>query len=215
MSKKVGLCIAIAFLFLTAVAHAEVTIAPRHVIIIRPGIDRIIGSYLFAFENHGSAPEKFSGTILLPTETIDWSPVEGVEPSEVRLGENGGLVIEKSVAPGTNLVLMGFEVRSLWGKATLTLIPKDALQDLSILTPPGALTVSAPGAEFVPNVDFSGHAFDRLAIASLAAGQKIVVEMNGVPQGRMGLWIAGSIVGVLLLGLGIVMTIRTRPQVLA
>lgn len=212
------LCTLAAFLLtvgsvvIAGIAHGEVTVAPRHVMIIRPSVDRIVGSYIFALENRGAAPEKYSGTVLLPAETIDWSPVEGLEPSEVRLGEGGGLVIEKTVAPGTNLVLMGFEVKALWGRATLTLTPKEALQDLSILTPPGALMVSAPGTEpMQKNIDFSGHPFDRLGIASLLANQKVVVELTGIPQGRLGFWIAAAVVGALMLLLSSVMTIRTRP----
>ena len=51
------------------------------------------------------------------------------------------------------------------------------------------------------NVDFSGHPFDRLAIKSLTPGNKLVVELRGVPEGRSGLWITAAIVAALMFGL--------------
>ena len=194
------------------VSFAEVTLAPRHVMIVRPMIDQVWGSYIFALENRGTAPERFASTLMLPKETVDFRPEEGVTPQEVRLGENGGIVLEKNVDPGTNLVLMAFAVKSLFGKTQLTLKPTVAINDLSILTPPGSLTVTANGAEFTQNVDFSGHPFDRLAIPSIGANQEFVVTIEGIPQGRAALWIAGSLVGAVLAAAALALAWKTRPK---
>lgn len=207
---------ALAFL-LAAPSFAEVRVTPKHLLIVRPGIDAVWGSYVFAVQNDGEAEAPFKARIMLPKETIDFMPQEGVEASQVTLAEGGTnkVQIEASFPNGVHIVSIGFKVDARFGKADLTLMPEEEVGSLTVLTPRGSpATVVGPDLmsgedASSPDPQYAGQITQR----PLPAGTAYILKVDGVPEGRTRLWFAGGAVALALVLLGLVMAWRTKPHV--
>src|SRR5690606_13910452 len=126
----------LALLFGGGSANADVMLTPKHLIILRQGLDAVYGSYVFAVQNTGEAPEKFRSAVMLPKETADFVPQEGGRPDEVTLAEDGGGVyVEKDFPPGVHIVSIGFKADASYGKTTLTFTPPAEIQSFTVLLP--------------------------------------------------------------------------------
>lgn len=206
----------LALLLSSAPLRAEVMLTPKHLIILRQGLDAVYGSYVFAVQNNGEATARFKSAVMLPKETVDFVPQEGVEPDEVSLAPGGGgVVVEKDFPPGVHIVSIGFKVDASYGKAMLTLTPPAEIQSFTLLLPRGGgmravSTILKPGE--------MGHAPDpqyeaMISEEPLGQGASFTVDVQGLPEGRTRIWIVGAAVGVFLLLLAAFFAFRTRPRV--
>ena len=75
-------------------AAAEVGISPKHLLIVRPGIDAVWGSYVFAVQNDGEAEAPFKARIMLPRETVDFMRQFLVDAVRGSSGGGGGGAID-------------------------------------------------------------------------------------------------------------------------
>ena len=205
---------------LATVAMAKTELTPRHLIILRPGLEVLYGSYVFAAKNDGAAPERFEWSVMLPKEADDFAPQEGLEPESVSLvakdaGAGRGVKIHKDIAPGVQVMGLGFRAPAIGGYGTLTLTPFAEVPSLTILIPRSTgLTVTADG--FVaadPTAELNDPTYMAWTNqAPLAAGQAVAITVRGVPEGRGRLWALGGTVGGLLLLLGLWASFKTRPR---
>ncbi len=196
-------------------ALAEVTLTPKHLVILRQGLDAVYGSYVFAVQNTGEAPAPFKQAVMLPKETVDFVPQEGVEAGEVSLSEGNGVLVDKEFPPGVHIVSIGFRVDASYGKAQLTMAPVAEIQSFTLLLPrDGGMHVSssvlAPGEMgSAPDPQYEA----MLSNAPLPAGQTFIISVDGLPEGRTRTWIVGAIVGGLLVTLSGFFAVRTRPKI--
>ncbi len=199
-----------------ASAQAEVMLTPKHLIILRQGLDSVYGSYVFAVQNTGEATAKFKSAVMLPKETVDFVPQEGVEPEEVSLAPGGGsVVVEKDFPPGVHIVSIGFKVDASYGKAQLTLTPPAEIQSFTLLLPRGT-EMRAVSALLKPGD--AGHAPDpqyeaMISEEALPAGAAFTIEVQGLPEGRTRIWLVGAAVGVMMLLFAAFFALRTRPKI--
>lgn len=203
-------------LILAGPARADVMLTPKHLIILRQGLDSVYGSYVFAVQNTGETTAKFKSAVMLPKETVDFVPQEGVEPEEVSLAPGGGgVVVEKDFPPGVHIVSIGFKVDASYGMSQLTLVPPAEIQSFTVLVPrdAGMRVVSS-----VLKAGEMGHAPDpqyeaMISEEPLAQGRSFTVEVQGLPEGRTRIWIVGAAVGGVLLLLAAFLAWRTRPKI--
>lgn len=196
-------------------ASAAVTVTPRHLIILRPGLDAVYGSYVFAVNNDGEAAERIKMHVMLPRETSDFVPQEGLDPNEIVLGSDGGVTVEKEVAKGVHVLGVGFKVDGRYGKTQISLAPESEVRSLTILVPRDtALAVGAPGLIEAKGEDAEDPQYKAFVnVEPLAPGAAFVVQVAGLPEGRARLWIMGGVVGaVVVLGAGL-LGFRTRPKI--
>jgi len=189
---------------------AEVLLAPKQLIIVKPGIDRLHGSWIAAVINKGDKPDNFRLPVLLPRESIDFQPVEGLSPSEVKL-EDDGVYVEKVFQPGVNVLSFAFVVAGSQGRVDLNFAAKGDLGELSVMTPRGMLQIF--GQEFVDGgTDVQDLQMYNILVSkrSLMRGDEVRVSVRGIPEGRQRLWFVGLGFAALLLGAAIFLTWRSQ-----
>lgn len=211
---RTGLGLAL-FLSLTSGATADVYVTPKHLMILRQGLDSVYGNYVFAVQNTGETEETLKARVMLPKETVDFIPQEGIDPSEVTLAEDGGLMIDKKFPSGVHIVSIGFKTDAEYGHATLTLTPVSEIQSFTLLVPrDSGLTVAS---QALTDGDAS-HAPDpqyRPLISStpLQSGATFTISVDGMPEGRGRLWMVGAAIAALLLVMAGFLALKTRPRI--
>jgi hypothetical protein len=198
-----------------APAAAAVETTSKQLLILRPGIDAIWGSYIFALQNDGAAAEPFKGRVMLPKETVDFQAQEGAEPSELALADDGGVMLEKQIDNGVHVVGIGFKVDAALGAATMTFTAVSPVANLNVLIPKGEGTLQVSSdilgapSEASPDPGYVAMGTTR----PLAAGETFVLKIGAVPEGRSRIWgVGGAVAGVLVL-IGAALAWRTRPRI--
>ena len=193
-------------------ARAQVTRAPKQLLVLKPGLDVVHGTWVVAIMNKGQAPAKFRTPVLMPLEARDFQPIEGVTADEVKF-ENDGLWVEKEFPVGVNVVSFAFIVPSSLGGSLLSLKPRADTGELMIMTPKGMLDVSGKG--FVES-GTDVEEMQRYAVLSsnhlIVAGEELSLRVDGIPEGRGRLWLVGSVFGLLLVLIAGVLAWRSRPR---
>jgi len=195
-----------------AAPAAEMLLSKRHVIILQGGTDMIWGTYIFSVDNLSATPAAGRFAILFPQETRDWRVQEGVTAEDVKLDTDGGVVLEKTFAPGSNLVGLAFNAAGESGKATLTFKAKAPLTELLVMAPQGELTIAAPAMEFKADVPFSSQKFNTVSAKNVEAGGEYVVEITNLPEGRGKYQLMALIVLALLIITAAILGYVTRPK---
>jgi hypothetical protein len=138
--------------------------------------------------------------VLLPQESIDFRPLEGVDDKDLRL-ESDGVFVEKSFPPGVNVISFAFLAPASRGALDLNFKVKSDLGELSVMTPRGLLTVHGESLILAGSdiQDFQTFSI-WVSKAPLKAGDEIKVSVEGIPEGRQRLWSLGAVFGLLLVG---------------
>ena len=167
-------------------------LAPKQLLIVKPGIDKLHGTWLAAVINRSEKAESFRMPILLPKETEDFQPMEGLASGDVKI-EMDGVYVEKVFAPGVNVISFAFVAPAQSGMTDLNLEAKLDLGELTVMTPRGMMQVQ--GERLVR----SGTDVQDLQTYDLwvtktpvMTGETIKVTVSGVPEGRSRLWILGA-----------------------
>ena len=215
---KIATCFALSMLGCVLVgqrSEAAVTVTPRHLIILRPGLDAVYGSYVFAVQNDSEKSVRLQSRVMLPGETSDFVPQEGLEPSEIKLGSDGGVTIDKEIPKGIHVLGVGFKVDSRFGKTQMSLTPVSEIRSLTILVPRDtAIQIGAPGLSVATGEDAADPQYKAFVNAEpLAAGAPFVVEVAGLPEGRSRLWLMGGVVAAIMILAAGVLALRTRPKI--
>ncbi len=182
------------------VSFCDVVIAPKQLIIVKPGLDRLNGTWVAAVINRSKTDETFRIPVLLPQESIDFRPLEGVEDKDLRL-ESDGVFVEKSFPPGVNVISFGFLAPAIRGSLHLNFNVKNELGELSVMTPKGLLSIHGENLILAGSDVQDFQTFNIWVSKSpLKSGDEIKVSVDGVPEGRQRLWSLGAVFGLLLVG---------------
>ncbi|NDE13794.1 hypothetical protein EBZ80_02585 [bacterium] len=191
---------------------AATTIGDRHAIMLRGGVDQVWGHYVFTLQNDGKVAAGISTPVMLPAGAIDVRPQEGLDPEDVVVGpggqgsDGGQVSIRKTVEPGVHLVSFGFVVPARTGHASIAFDAPYKIGELQVLTQ-RASGMAVSGERLVAR---------RPAIWALEGGmepgQRLVLDVDGVPEGRQRLWVMGFSVAALLTGLGGGLAWWSRPK---
>lgn len=197
-------------------AAGGIQLTPKHLVIVRPGQDAIWGSYVFAVQNNGQEPAALSTEVMLPKETVDFVPQEGIKPEELALSD-GGVRVNATFPPGVHIVSIGFKVDARFGATQLSFTPPVAVQSFTLLVPrQSGMKVSAPGlVESVGSESPDPQYQSFVNQGPLAVGDILRIELAGLPEGRHRLWLLGSIAAAVLVLASGLFAWRTRPKLTA
>lgn len=208
------LLVALALMSFSSLVSAEIQITPKHLVILRPGIDSVWGSYVFALQNTGEEEAEFRSEIMLPKETVDFMPQEGLSPEQVSLSDKG-IRIDGRFPSGVHIISIGFKVEGRYGAAALTFTPVSDVQSFTVLVPRDSPMIVSSGllkptlSEGSPDPQYAALG----AQTPLVVGETYELKISGLPEGRTRLWALGGVVGGIMLILCGFLTWRTRPQI--
>jgi hypothetical protein len=190
----------------------QISKSKRHVVILQPSEDQIWGSYIFAVDNPSKKPQLMQIAVMIPKETKDFKAQEGIEANELKLGSDGGLIVEKLFPPGNTLLGVGFLVESSLGKATLTFDMREAIDQMVVLIPQDSISAVSEFMNLEVGVPFAGQVFNTLTVRQPTVGKTYVVHVDGVHEGRGRLWLIGAIFAALLFISAAALAYKTRPK---
>jgi hypothetical protein len=184
-------------------------------IILRPGLDSIYGSYIFAVHNDSEKSERLKTRVMLPKEMSDFVPQEGLESSEIALASDGGVNVEKDIPKGVHVLGVGFKVDGRYGKTKLSLTPEGEIRSLTILVPRDtSVDLIAAGLKAADGADADDPQYRAFVNADpLPAGATFVVEVSGLPEGRARLWLTGGVIAACMVLGAAFLGFRTRPKI--
>ncbi len=212
---KIVLFLIAATAALTTTAQAEVVLGERHIVIIRPGVNSVWGNYLFGVRNLGATPEAFEARVMLPEEMVDFQPQEGVKPNEIKLDDDGKLLVSKTFPPGLTLISIAFKVDGSFGKATMTFKPAKELSEFTLMTKDPEIGIESAFLSQGQSPMTQAHSSAYRAFTNdnpIKAGQAVVVTIDQLARGRSSLWLAGSAFAAVLAVLAAFLAIRTKPS---
>jgi hypothetical protein len=170
---------------------AEPILAPKQLLIVKPGVDKLHGTWLAAVINRDAKPEMMRVPVLLPKETEDFQPMEGLAAGDVKI-ELDGVYVEKVFSPGVNVISFAFVTSSKSGVVDLNLEAKLDLGELTLMTPRGMMKVQGEKLVMTGTDVQDLQTYDLWVTQSpVIKGDNIKVTVSGVPEGRRRLWILG------------------------
>ena len=190
--------------------HAELAVVPKFIYVLHGGVDSVWGQYMFMVRNESQETQRGKFTVALPEQTVDWQAQQGFEGIQFSLGEQGGLSFAKDFEAGDNIHTVGFKTLASGGQGELSLVLPQAVAELSFMTT-GDVSIEGPGLRFVRRSE--GQRYDKYFLYDLNAGQRIKLQVLGVPKGRMQFWLfAWAAAVALFLGAGTLAYV-TRPSI--
>ncbi len=195
-------------------SFSQTALTPRHLLILRSGIDAVYGSYIFAAENSQNAPAVITVKLLLPKEMNDFFPQEGLTSDDLRLADGGGLILSKEVPPGVTVMGIGFRVPAHFGDGVMTFVPEAGVVNLTVLWPKDSgLDIASPLLKAAPEGASPDPRYGALVNGSdLKPGETFALTVQGAGEGRTRFWGLGAGAFALLLALGGWFGWRSRPS---
>jgi hypothetical protein len=160
----------------------------RELLVIKGGIDRVYGNYMTAV--NGESGKTIEVWPLMPLETQDFVPQDGLDKQDLHLGDDGRVKIVKTLTGSMQVMMLGWLAPARYGEATLTIPIKQTVNQLMIMTPRGMMDIAVP-ANFVSEnaMQEAGESYSVWKNTEpLVAGSQVTITVNGVPEGRMRLW---------------------------
>lgn len=208
-------------LFTSVGLIAEVRLADRHMLMLQPVTELMPGngyqlmlqiSYGFGVRNDGDTPQTFKTPVLVPANSLEFYPIQGVEESEIITAGNGEVFIEKMVPPGLQLVVLGFMVRVDRTYLDLNLKAPYGMTNLAVMAPTGKVSLS--GVNFKPGQAPMGmQGMDAILLQNpIDAGQTFKFRVADLPEGRGSYYRLGFGIFLALIVIGGALTVMTRQK---
>lgn len=206
----------------------DVQLMPRQMMILREGLDAVYGQIMFVARNNASVPLPGKFRVLLPKETSDFSPREGLEPGEVALASPQdspsttvetqgfqGLLVDKVFAPGVSMMSIGFKVDAKLGSAELNLSHPQGVRELNILLlKEGPLKAQSDSLIKDLRTDVEDPQYDYYELKKpLEPGEVLTLKVSEVPEGRIRYWWMGGITAGILVLAALFLTWKSWPKV--
>lgn len=197
--------------FLTSdIAVAGVAIGKRHAIMLRGGIEQVVGHYFFTVENDSKVPQPFVTAVMLPADAIDVRPREGLTQEDVVAGHDGTIEVKKTFPPGVHLLSFDFVIGGKGGSVDVRMRVPYKVEELQLLTGKNSPLRLASNATIAPAMP--GRDGIWVTSAPLEAGQDFLISVAGVTEGRQRLWVLGLSVAGVLFGVGGGLAWWSRPM---
>jgi hypothetical protein len=215
MKKNIqNIFLILSLLFASSFAYSsQISIADRHMLMIQPGLEKVVGSYMFGVKNNTSEPKEFSFELLLPKETLDFGPQDGLNKEDLALSENGKVVVKKIFPVGLSILSVGFLAEVGSEEGVLNFQVPYSLKELSFITNSESLKFDSKGLiEGVPLM-LKGNSFKGIISENeIKANSHIVLSLSGLAKGRSDFITLGIVFSVLVLVLVAVFSFKTRPS---
>jgi len=204
------------FLFFFAVvpsATAQIGVSGRHMMVIEPGVERVVGSYMFGVVNAYSEPKEYTFDVLLPKETLDFGPQDGLSKDDIKLSPDGKVMIKKTFPPGFSYIAVGFMAGINGERGSLNFNTSYDMQEISFITSASSLKMSSDGMVNGTPENLNKKSFKGIITQNvIPKGTKIVVNLDGLVKGRGDFIILGAVFSVLVLAFVLILAIKTRPK---
>jgi hypothetical protein len=193
-------------------APDESAMTPRQLLVLKPGLDEVYGTWVAAVINKSKTLQHVRVSALIPRETIEVQPLEGVANGEWKLDE-AGLWIEKDFGEGVNVISFSFRTAARYGASALNFKVGSPIVELIVMTPTGMMTIA--GRDLVVTgsdmQDSQGYTVMKVK-RQIVAGDSVAFDIDAVPEGRGRLWVVGAVFGILMFVGAAVMVWRTRRK---
>ena len=186
-------------LTVSTVANADWSTSERSVMMLYPGVDEVWGSSLVVVENKGKQTEKVAVPILLPKELSDFNAQEGVSQNQLQAKSDGRIIAELEVAPGQQMIGVGFKVAANKGMANLTFNVHRDIPNLSVIIPKQPMKMESSDFEEPRAIAFGEQQQNLFTKLEVAAGESFSIRMTNIPRGRGQLWLLGSLLSLVLI----------------
>lgn len=187
-------------------------IAPRQLIVLKPGVDEVFGTWVAAVINKSKTPQHVRLSAFIPRETKDVQPVEGLTNGDWTLDETG-LWVEKEFPEGVNVISFVFRASAKFGVSQLNFKAGSSVSELLVMTPTGMLDITSSDLVVTGSDTHDGQGYTvRTLQHPMASGEALTLKVEGIPEGRARLWFVGAAFGVLMLGGAAVLAWRTRNK---
>ncbi|MDD9951798.1 MAG: hypothetical protein OXT67_09560 [Zetaproteobacteria bacterium] len=187
----------------------------KHMLIVQADSHFIWGSYFIGVT--GSEEQQVAEIpLLIPQETVDFQPGEGMQAEDIHLDAEGQVVFKKALGPENHLMGIGFKVPvGRFGVETMTLKVRMPIPELTIAAPVGfGLSFTADGfVAGLPPMLSRGSYVGIQSQGTLQPGQVIQVHVAGVPKAKHVFVLVALGFAVAVFGLGAAFALRTRPVV--
>lgn len=193
-------------------AQAAWQTSDRHVMMLYPGVDEVLGTTLVVVENNGVEEELINLPILLPKEMIDFQAQEGVSQNQLKATDDGRIVAELNIPPGRRMIGVGFKVSADHGHVNLTFSPQTKIPNLSVIVPRDQMSLKSNDLSGPEVIEFGAQQQSMWSKLDVAAQQQIHIALTDVPKGRGRLWLLGSLMGLVILLSSIFLAWRHKPK---
>lgn len=205
------LCLISTILLFSVQGLSEVRLADRHMVMIEPGIERVGGSYMFGVKNSGAKAVQFTVELLLPKETVDFGPQDGLAKEDLILSDEGRVVVDKEFPPGLTIMSVGFYASVDAPQGELTFPVSSELAELSFLTR-GDAGLKADGfMQRAPSM-LPGKNLKGIMATDVPVSKVIKLSVTGVREGRSSFIYLGIIFSIILSCLVIFLTYRKHTK---
>ncbi len=194
--------------------QATISISPSQIVIIQADNDFMWGSYYLAVSNQTTSEKEFQVKIRPPSESTDFQAGEGVRSEDISIQNNGILNIKRMYPPGLTLQGIQFKVPiKKTGENTLSFTLAENAPAFFIATSQkGLVKFQAQGFESGIPPMLAGGNYDGIRGQKIEQGQKFIVEVSGLPTGRLYYFILAGIMGLILVISTSLLAWRTHYQ---
>ncbi len=181
--------------FSSSLFAEEVSIGKRHLLSLRPDLEKIWGNYVFSIENNLAEQKLFNTQIPLPKNTLNFGFEEGLINEDVKL-DGGGLFLSKTFPPGQTLISYYFEIKMDDIVNDLEINIPFPLDELSVIWPQNSFNLKdiQLNQEYLSNSKKNAHEkYNVITIEKIESGSNLKIKIVDLPQGRKNFWLIGWI----------------------
>ena len=182
---------------------------PRHLLLLRSDGAFIWGFYYFVLEKIDSPSEELKIPLMLPKETLYVETGEGLQKEHLKK-KGGKYQLQGSFSGDSKLLSLGFKLKTCdTGPSPITLELPYPIQELVVASPLEAqLQLKGKGDAFSKAINGGGyHSLQSQRV--FLAGERLQIEVHGIPQGRNRLWMWALMFAAVLALSSILLTLRS------
>jgi hypothetical protein len=223
-----GLHGAQAWAFPTSSEETDATaqLGKRHVYILEAVKDPEEGlavriTYIFGIQVSQQATGEERIYPLIPKNVDDFRPLEGASPEQFKTDENGRVYMLGSPGEGMQMIALGMIFRTDSRELSLPMTMTGQIETLEFLWNDDQLQLEGPSLSALESVTMGDRPYSKRvwqaegqtgdSALAAGAGHEVNFVIKGLPEGRQVLWLIAGALAALLLGLAIVLSLRTRP----
>lgn len=184
-----------------AFSAQKIDYSGRHVIILRSGIEKLFGTYLFIINNNSTTKERIRIALLLPVADI--YDISGPWAQQIeKLDRENYYILATNIPPGVNRIGINFTLKPNIINPKIWFNIATSVNELAILTQNQWLKFYSNGKAFkANNIVLDQNNFHAFSTGPLVGPEKFTVSIVNLPLGRnYYLWTALGLALLVLIG---------------
>ena len=184
-----------------------VYLTPRHMVLMQATMSDVWCSYFVGVQNDTGEEAYFESPLPVARDALEMQAQEGLQDSDIRIRDDGQLMVAKKFRPGLSLISVGYRIPATSGGATpLRFKFPYEVHDFAFASSAGAgLTLHAENftsrlPHMLPSEQYRGVSNTQ----TIAKDSLVTVWVSGIPAGRAAFWwLGGVLFFVLFVGAGV------------